>query len=110
MNLLQYYLGLLTEECNEVGQISSKCSRFGLLEQCPGLDQNNKARLHGEINDLLAVVEVLNEKFDFGFKPDPVAISDKRIKMEKYLHYSIELGTVIPFVHPTFWKEASNEK
>lgn len=108
MNLLQYYLGLLTEECNEVGQIASKCSRFGLLEQCPSLDQNNKGRLHGEINDFLAVVEVLNEKFEFGFKPDPAAISDKRIKMEKYLHYSIELGAVVPFVHPILWKQASN--
>ncbi|MFV5348665.1 hypothetical protein [Acinetobacter soli] len=108
MNLLQYYLGLLTEECNEVGQIASKCSRFGLLEQCPGLDLNNKARLHGEINDFFAVIEELNEKFDFGFKPDPIAIKHKRVKKDKYLRYSIDLGTVIPFVHPNLWKESSN--
>ena len=105
MNLLQYYLNLLSEECNKVGQIASKCSRFGLLEQCPGLDLNNKERLHGELNDLLAVIEILNDKFNLGFSPNPVAIAHKKIKIEKYLQYSIELGAVVPFVPDSFWKE-----
>jgi hypothetical protein len=94
MNHLQYYLGKLAEEGSEVAQIALKTQQFGPTEIMPGQPLNNFERCHMELDDLMAVIEVLNERFAFNYVPSPERIMYKRSKMERYLHYSIKLGMV----------------
>lgn len=90
----QYLLLKLSEECNEVGQMASKNMHFGTEETQTGGVQTNRERLHGEINDLLAIVELLNEEEGFDFTPDPDKIALKKEKVKFYREYSRSLGLV----------------
>lgn len=94
MNRQQYLLAKLSEECNEVAQIALKTQQFGMLEKHPDLVLNNKERIHEELNDLLAIVEMLNEDLEFGFNPDNIQILQKKRKVNHYYKYSQELGEV----------------
>lgn len=96
MSNQQFLLTKLSEECNEIGQMASKCQQFGLDEVYSG-DGNtatNRERLHAEINDLLGVIDMLNVEEAFGFNPDPIAHLYKRAKIAKYRRYSVGLGFV----------------
>lgn len=84
----QYYLLKLSEEAAEVSQMVSKTMQFGLDEIFTPIGKTNQARLKDEINDFLAVIEVLNEKFGFGFSPDNQKIAAKKAKMHEYFLYS----------------------
>lgn len=94
MNRLQYLLIKLAEEASEVSQIALKTSQFGTDETCPGLLENNKQRVHSELNDLLGIVVMLNSEFDFGFDFDPVKADLKQLNVNKYYEYSKELGMI----------------
>jgi len=96
MTKQQYYLTKLAEECAEVAQIALKTQQFGMYEAMRDQPFTNQERCHQELNDLLAVVQVLNENHGFGFKPDDDAIAAKKGKILKYLAYSVELGEVDP--------------
>lgn len=96
MSLLQYYLTKLAEEACEVSQIALKTQQFGPIEVMSGQPLTNFDRVHLELNDLLAVVQVLNDKFNFGFVPDPKLWDKKKEKMERYLELSTTLGYVTP--------------
>lgn len=90
----QYLLLKLTEECNEVGQMASKNMHFG-REECQFVDgESNRERLHGELNDILAIIELLNEEEGFDFKPNPDKIAHKKAKVKHYREYSRSLGLV----------------
>ena len=86
----QYYLLKLSEEAAEVSQMVSKTIQFGLDEVFAPIGQTNQERLQNEINDFLAVIEVLNEKFGFSFSADAQKISAKKEKMHAYFLYSQE--------------------
>lgn len=90
----QYLLLKLSEECNEVGQMASKNMHFGTEEMQTGRDETNRERLHQEINDLLAIIELLNEEEGFDFVPDPDKIAFKKEKVKFYREYSRSLGLV----------------
>lgn len=90
----QYLLLKLSEECNEVGQMASKNMHFGMEECQAGRKESNKDRLHQEINDFLAIVELLNEEEAFDFTPDKEKIKAKKEKVKSYREYSISLGLV----------------
>lgn len=94
MNQEQHCLLKLSEECNEVGQIVSKIMQFGMDEKHPELDENNRERLFMELNDIHAMIQMLNEKFDLGYIPSQEAIDRKKEKVEHYLRYSQSLGMV----------------
>lgn len=97
MNRLQFLLNLLAEECTEVGQRASKAIRFGLNEVQKGQDLDNKERLHLELTDLVAVVLLLNNEFDFNFDFDELdwsAINAKHEKIEKFYEYSKKCGMI----------------
>ena len=96
MNRLEHLLTILGEECAEVQQAGSKALRFGLLE---GRDisaveyGNNVERLKGEVNDVRAMLEMLaGEGLDLLYDFD--AVQEKKAKVEKYLLYSKECGTL----------------
>lgn len=92
MTRKQFLLMKLAEEASEISQIALKTSQFGLNEVYQV--ESNKERCHNELNDLLAIVEMLNEEFGFSFIPDNKQISEKKQKVNKYFNYSKSLGMV----------------
>lgn len=95
MNRQEHLLIILSEECDEVGQRASKALRFGLDEVKPEQTLTNAEMIIYEFNDILAVMEMLKEE---GFIPkviDREAIDKKKAKVNKYLQYSKQVGTLI---------------
>lgn len=85
----------LMEECDEVSQRVSKALRFGLDERQPMQDYNNSERIEEEINDLFAVIDLLETNGIL--KADEKRfekIEKKKLKLAKYLEYSIKIGCV----------------
>jgi hypothetical protein len=79
------------EECDETSQRISKALVFGMDETQPGATLTNRERIMAEFTDLVAVMEMI------GLHPrslDEGAIHAKKEKVEKYLAYSAECGTV----------------
>lgn len=54
-------MNILSEECAEIIQAISKCNRFGLHNTKPGVQVTNAQHLEGEIGDLAAMIELLQE-------------------------------------------------
>lgn len=93
MNLNQYLLTKLAEEASEVTKIALKTQQFGFDEICPGKLATNAQRIHQELDDLQAAIEMLND-IGLGYIPNPLAIKAKKEKVVYYLKYSVELGMV----------------
>ena len=89
----QYLLICLAEECTEVTQRVTKQLRFGSDEVQPGQPLNNAERTAGELNDLLATHGRLIETRALP-TPDPAAILAKFGKIDRYMNYSRERGTL----------------
>lgn len=93
MNRTEHLLMILAEECAEVAQRVSKALRFGLDEVQPGQDLSNEQRIWAEMNDLAGVGEMLiAARGAGGICRD--AIAAKKAKVEKFLCYSAECGTL----------------
>tara|TARA_R110000823_G_C15703877_1_gene476782 strand:- start:387 stop:644 length:258 start_codon:yes stop_codon:yes gene_type:complete len=83
------------EECAEVTQRASKALRFGLNDPAgtePGQPYTNQDRLLLEINDLLAILDMMFKSR--GTYNSPMLQQDKKEKVEKYLKLSKKLGTL----------------
>ena len=93
MSKQQHLLLKLSEECNEVAQIASKCMQFGFEDGEPNQPFNNAERLNQELNDLMAQIEMLGE-VGFYFDKDRDAMEAKRVKVRKFYKYSQSLGMV----------------
>ena len=93
MNRGEHLLTILSEECAEVTQAATKAMRFGMHEQ-RDLPTSNYDRLNEEINDLYAVIEMVEHAFDIGLERNGEMINAKQEKVEKYLKYSEECGTL----------------
>jgi hypothetical protein len=92
MNKIEYLLTKVSEECAEVSQRASKAAVFGLDEKQKEQELNNAERLILEFNDLLGVMEML---VDEGFLENIYnkdLITNKKIKLLKYMQYSRQLG------------------
>ena len=96
MNKLQHLLVKLAEEGSEIAQIALKTSQFGPDERMPGQPHSNFDRCHQELDDLKAIIEMLNENenYNFNYSPSRDRIEAKKTKVEKYRDYSIHLGLV----------------
>ena len=94
MNKLQHLLVKLAEEGAEVAQIALKTSQFGAAEVMPGQLLTNFQRCHQELDDLFAIVDMLNSNFNFGYQPNKDKMELKKLKVQNYLGYSIHLGLV----------------
>jgi len=93
MTKQQLLLIMLMEECDELSQRASKALRFGLNEVQEGQSLTNARRIIYEFNDLVSVLEELtNEKA--GELIDDTMLFLKKEKIEKWLAYSEECGTV----------------
>lgn len=93
MTRTEHLLWILAEECAEVTQRASKAARFGLLEIQPEQSLTNEERLAGEVADIYGVVELLQENGHLGPISES-AIRAKQMKVEKFLQYSVECGTL----------------
>lgn len=94
MNRTEHLLTILGEECCEVAQRASKALRFGLHEVQPGHAFTNEARLTLEIYDVLALIEMLKSEGLITSMVDRAAMERKKVKVEEFLKYSEECGTL----------------
>lgn len=93
MNRLEHLMTILTEECAELQQATSKALRFGLQDGYPGTDRTNEKDMALELNQLVAVAEMLREE-GVVLNPDYKAVREKREKIEHYLKYAEQQGTL----------------
>lgn len=89
MTRLEHLLTIGAEECAEIAQRLSKSLRFGLDEIEPGQFLSNRQRVIEEVNDLLAALSMADL-----VRTDGQAIAAKVTKIEKYLTYSAQQGTL----------------
>lgn len=94
MNRLEHLLTVVAEEAAEIAQRADKALRFGLYETQPGQSHTNLERLLHEYHDLMAAICMVLENQCLPFNIDAVRLGDKRAKVEKFLAYSRELGTL----------------
>jgi NTP pyrophosphatase (non-canonical NTP hydrolase) len=98
MTLRQFYLTKLIEECQEVSQRAAKSMQFGSTEVQKGQEKTNATRLRDEVEDLLALIALVENNTDD--LPEESTVGhihrtvDKTQKVLKYLKYSQELGMV----------------
>ena len=93
MNRLEHLLTILTEECAEVQQATTKALRFG-LDEGRDIKVLNSQRMNLEMNDLFAVIEMINDEVGQFMYRDSRLLARKIEKVEKYLSYSKECGTL----------------
>lgn len=91
----QYLLGKLAEEALEVAKEALKGQQFGLDEINPESNHSNREDTHKELDDLLAIIEMLCE-LGFDYIPSEERVAAKKIKVLKFLEKSISLGKVQP--------------
>lgn len=90
MNITQLLLGKLAEECIEVAKEALKAQQFGFDEGWDG--KTNRERIHKELNDVNAIIDMLNDRgLDF-HEVDEEAVRVKKEKVIKYLKLSRERG------------------
>lgn len=103
MNRAEHLLSILAEECAEVAQRVSKVLRFGPEETEPGKPQTNADRVMAEYHDLQAAIAMLQDEGVLPVVRNGVVVERilaKRAKVEQYLAYSSECGTLQPpYVH-----------
>jgi len=86
MTKQDHLLTILIEECSEVQKVACKCLRFGQNDANPATKVTNWDELTHEINDLLAIIKLLNIEED-GNKQ-----LRKSAKIGYWLEYSKEKG------------------
>ncbi len=97
MTRLQYLLGKLAEEANEVAKRALKAQQFGLQEIQPGQQQDNAERLIAENKDYLTIAWMLEDEFCLVLiEPTSEEDTAKRAKVNSYHALSVELGMVQP--------------
>lgn len=79
-------LYILMEECAEVTQAISKILRFGWDAVNPMVesDQNNKSHLEEEMGDLLAMIEIVTERYTLSAEAIQDAKLNKINKLKKW--------------------------
>ena len=95
-----HLLVILSEEAHEIsmvagriGQATSKALRFGLTDGYPGTDRTNCGDLVDEVNDLMAMLEMLQEAgVEMPGLFDRQAIEAKKAKVERFLGHSKNMG------------------
>jgi NTP pyrophosphatase (non-canonical NTP hydrolase) len=122
MNRMEHLLSIVAEEAVEVAQRATKALRFGVHEAQPGQELSNLQRMRGELCDLLAAFEMVYDEAGHQFGQlghharelvDLDAIAAKKAKVEKFLAYSRELGTLTDGVEasrkPQEWTDPEKE-
>ena len=107
MDKQEHLLTILGEECSELHQDICKALRFGMNDKGPDNKLDNTQLMFKEFNDILAMADMINEYVtsmpwsgvtytDKGILyRDDKMVQKKKDKVEKYLAYSKEKGTLI---------------
>ena len=91
----QFLFMKLMEEASEIALIASKINQFGLDSNNNGaLDLTNKEELFKELNDLIAIVTLLNEECNLGFTTSEKAIKTKKEKVKHYRQIAVSMNNV----------------
>jgi len=104
MNMEQYILVSIMEECDEISQRCAKALRFGTDEVQSGQAFNNIQRIGLEFNDLMGAVTSWNE-YQRGMHEGNLGeerciknvkhlIDAKTEKMVKWMKYAVDAGTL----------------
>ena len=96
MNHKEYLLVQAASECNEVAHRITKALHFGLDEVQPGQPLTNAERIAGELLDLFATLEMLEDEGMISNPCDPGAVRAKKEKVRKFMAYAQECGTLLP--------------
>ena len=98
MTKSEHLLACLSEEAGEVTQAVGKCLRFGMYDCPPNPEMlPNNEYLAKEVNDLLAVAELINASYGYslsrvGNRPD---IESKKAKLiDKWMPYAKQVGVL----------------
>lgn len=100
LNREQYLLTKAAEECGEISQILLKTQQFGMDERRENKPEEptNKERVHAEINDLMALIDMLNEECELNYnRHDPwnvEQIARKKERVNHWYNYSVSIGRV----------------
>lgn len=95
MTKKQFLLLKLIEECVEVAHRASKQLQFGKNEIQKDQPETNAYRLKGELLDLLALVNLLQQESEiplWTLEELEGATNKKQVKLQKYLNLSASLG------------------
>lgn len=92
----QYLQICAMEEAAEVTQRISKALRFGLDEVQPGQVLTNRKRLEQEIVDFVTVLDKMEELGIIDLSTYENAFDAKSEKIDKYMQYAREQGTLEP--------------
>lgn len=97
MNVDEYILSRLSEECCEVGQRVSKALNFGMTEVQSGQDLNNDERIAEEMKDVISVAIILQRRGQLTseFMPTEEEIEAKLKRIKKYAKISVEQGCLV---------------
>jgi hypothetical protein len=96
VNRQEHLLVIVGEESVEIAQRASKALRFGLDEIQPNQEQDNFERMMAEFADLCGALELLRQgsTIDGMVMALRQKIDAKKDKVEKFLLYSQEQGTL----------------
>lgn len=95
MNKIEHLITCLGEEGCEISQDCSKANRFGLGEVYKKIGISNTQRIINELNDLLAVVDLLVDEGIFPPNWESDEQKDrKKIKVKEYMEYAKKQGTL----------------
>jgi NTP pyrophosphatase (non-canonical NTP hydrolase) len=92
MTRQEHLLIRLAEECSEVIKEISKSLIFGLDNHYPMGAETNSQKIMDELNDLIAVADMLKEDGAIGPFINQEKILAKKKKVEQYLVYSKKLN------------------
>lgn len=97
MTRQQYLLLCLIEEAGEVAHAASKVSRFTAQDSYQVTDKSNLAKFIDEMNDLVAIVEMLEDYFpEIKDMIDDTKIDAKKQRVEFFMERSRILGVLEP--------------
>ena len=73
-----------------------KLCNFGTDEIYPPIGKTNLERLHEELDDMLSIISMLNEEFNFKYdvNVDAQIKENKKNKVNHFSQYSIDLGMI----------------
>lgn len=110
MDLEQFLLIKIAEECDEISQRALKAAQFGLDEVQNGQGLSNAERLIGELNDLAGVLSLMKQEDILCFKASSDAVAQKVEKLRKYLALPASLGRVNAISKPKPWHHGNLEE
>jgi hypothetical protein len=85
----------LAEESVEVSKNALKTMQFGPVAQSHNKTYDNFQLCHEELDDMMAVIELLNERAGFNYTPNRDRINHKKSKLDYYHGVLVNNGSII---------------